>query len=546
MEFTRFPEGFAERYRRQGYWQGETLGGLLRPWARADGERIALVEPGRGRFSYAELDQKADRFASGLWRLGIRRHDRVVVQLGNVIELPVLSIALFRLGAAPVFALPAHRRRDISYLCDSSGAVAYVTHAVFAGFDHREIAREIAASSRSVKHLLIAGEPGEFRALDELEASVADLGPETRSAPAPGDVAFFLLSGGTTGWPKLIPRTHDDYAYQLRATAEALGFGRDGVYLAVLPVAHNAALGCPGVLGALRAGGTAVLVSNASPDQIFPMIQAEGVTLTTLMPPLLRIWADSAEYYDVDLTDLILQVGSARLAPDLAQAVRTQLGARLTQWFGMSEGLLTYTRLGDPPEVVDHTQGRPLCPADEIRVVDENGNDVKTGEIGELWTRGPYTLRGYYDAPEHNARAFTEDGFLKTGDLVRLTPEGNMVVEGRTKDVINRGGEKIAAGEVEDLILKHPGVRDAAVVAVPDELLGERIAAFLVPAESPPKLPDLKGFLRSEGLAEYKMPELLQNLTALPLTKVGKVDKAALRDLAKARPPAEPCLRGLH
>lgn len=373
--------------------------------------------------------------------------------------------------------------------------------------------------------MIIVGDGGVFPSLNEIVAE-----PEPLPPSDPSGVAFFLLSGGTTGLPKLIPRTHDDYAYQLRATAAGLNFDETGVYLAALPVAHNAALGCPGLLGSLRVGGKTVLLTNPSPDEAFPSIEQEEVTLTTLMPPLVHLWLDAAEFWDVDFSGLLLQVGSARFAPELAKRVRTELGCQLTQWFGMAEGLLTFTRLDDPEEVVNNTVGRPLAPADEIRVVDENDREVQVGEIGELLTRGPYTLRGYYKADEHNKEVFTPDGFLRTGDLVSMRTDGNMVVQGRHKDVINRGGEKVVPAEVEDLLLEHPDVHQVAVVAMPDKFIGEKVCAFVVPRDQPLELTGVRTFLRERGLADFKLPERLENVESFPRTNVGKVNKAKLRE----------------
>jgi 2,3-dihydroxybenzoate-AMP ligase len=529
IDFDRFPEELARRYREAGYWRGETLGGLLREWAERPGGRTAIVEPDR-RWSYAELDAKADRLAAGFHALGIRPGDPVVVQLPNRASFAAVSVALFRLGSPPVFALPNHRRKEIVYLCEASEAVAYVIPDVHQGFDYRALAAEVAGTVKTIEHVLVDGDPGEATALSAIEAD-----PLPLAGPAPADVAFFLLSGGTTGLPKLIPRTHDDYAYQLRATAEGLRQGEDSAYLAALPVAHNAALGCPGLLGTLRAGGKVVLPASPSPDDCFELIEDESVTLTTLMPPLVLAWLESADFYDVDFSRLLIQVGSARFAPELARRIYTDLGSSLTHWFGMAEGLLTYTRVDDPRDVIIHTQGRPLCPDDEIRVVDERDHDVAPGEIGELLTRGPYTLRGYYRVPDHNAKAFTRDGFLRTGDLVRFTPDGNMVVEGRIKDVINRGGEKVSAGELEDLLITHPSVRDVAVVAMPDQVLGERTCAWVVPRGEAPSLDTIRSFLRSGGLADYKLPDRLELIESFPHTTVGKVNKAELRDLVAAR-----------
>jgi len=530
--FTPWPAELAERYLREGYWNGELLGDLLRPWSQSDPGRIAVVADDR-RLTYREMDVAADRLAVGLSRLGLRRYDRVVVQLPNVPEFITLAIALFRLGAVPVFALPAHRSNEIKYLCEHTEAAAYVIPDVHQKFDHRALAREMRDSIPSLKHVLVLGEPGEFRALQDLPCE-----PEPLPGPKPEDVAFFLLSGGTTGSPKLIPRTHNDYAYQLRASAQGLGFDEQGVYLAALPIGHNAALGCPGVLGTLRTGGKVVLASSPSPGDVFPLMEQEGVTLTTLITPLVILWMQVADLFQANFPRLLLQVGGAKLEADAGWKVQPTLGCRLTHWFGMAEGFLCYTRVDDPPEVIVLTQGKPLCPADERRIVDAQDKDVPPGEIGELLVRGPYTLRGYYKADEYNATAFTPDGYLRTGDLVRITAAGNMVVEGRLKDVINRGGEKVPAQELEGHLLAHPAIRQVAVIPIADQVMGERICACVVCHNGKVTLDELKDFLRSRGLADYKLPDRLKIMESLPFTSLGKVNKGALREAVVRELPA--------
>jgi 2,3-dihydroxybenzoate-AMP ligase len=477
------------------------------------------------RLTYRKLDVAADRLATGLHRLGIRPHDRVVVQLPNVPEFITTSIALFRLGALPVFALPAHRSSEIKYLCQHAEAVAYVIPDVYQKFDYRVLAREVGDSVASVKHIIVMGNAGEFQGLQHLSCE-----PEPLAPPKPDDVAFFLLSGGTTGSPKLIPRTHDDYAYQLRASAQGLGFDEKGVYLATLPIGHNAALGCPGVLGTLRMGGKIVLSSSPSPADVFPLIEEEGVTLTTLITPLVTLWVQAAELFQVNFNKLLLQVGGAKLEPELGWKVQPNLGCRLTHWFGMAEGFLSYTRVDDAPDVIIHTQGRPLCPSDEIRVVDALGNDVTSGEVGELLVRGPYTICGYYKADEYNYTAFTSDGYLRTGDLVRITASGNMVVEGRLKEVINRGGEKLSPEDLESHLLAHPGICQAGVIPVGDPVMGERICACVVCSGGEVTLEEVRAFLRSRGLADYKVPDRLEIMESLPRTSLGKINRWALRD----------------
>ncbi|MBM2616674.1 (2,3-dihydroxybenzoyl)adenylate synthase [Actinoplanes sp. LDG1-06] len=512
-----WPDDFARRYRDLGYWTGQTFDDLLTTAAERFGDRTAVVDGGR-EISYRELRDRAHRLAAGFHRLGIGHGDRVVVQLPNEAEYFEVIFALFRLGALPVFALPAHRSAEIGYFCAHTEAKAFVTTGVHEGFDHRTLAAA-AGNAR-----LIVDEE-----LSDLYGDPAAL-PD---GPAPGDLAFLQLSGGSTGLPKLIPRTHDDYLYSVRASAEICELEPDSVYLAVLPVAHNFTMSSPGVLGILHAGGRIVLAPRPDPATVLPLIAVERVTITAVVPPLALLWLDAVAGMEKkpDLSSLrVLQVGGAKLGSTVAARVRPVLGCHVQQVFGMAEGLVNYTRAGDPDEVVLNTQGRPISPDDEILVVDEHEQPVAPGEVGHLLTRGPYTIRGYWNADEHNRTAFTADGFYRTGDLVRRRPDGYLVVEGRAKDQINRGGEKIAAEEVENHLLTHPGVHDVAVVAVPDQYLGERSCAFVVPrAGATLTLPQLRGYLRERGLAAYKIPDRLNVVDEFPVTGVGKISRRELR-----------------
>ena len=520
-----WPAEVAAAYRKAGYWTGETFGDLLGRWAETYRERTAVVG-GAQRWSYLELERRARQLAAGLRGLGIGPQDRVVVQLPNAPEFVALCFALFLLGAIPILALPAHRRSEISYLVQHGEAVAYVIPEVHARFDYRTLAAEVQAACPTLRQVVVRGAPGPFVAFDSLYAQAAPL-----PGPRPDDVALFQLSGGTTGLPKLIPRTHDDYAYSVRASAELCALDPDSSYLAVLPVAHNFPLSSPGLLGALHAGGKVVLTDNAAPDEVFALIERERVTITSLVPPLALMWMEAAGSPPPALASLkLLQVGGAKLAAETAERIRPTLGCPLQQVFGMAEGLVNYTRLDDPEELVIQTQGRPLSPADEIRVVDDADREVPPGQTGNLLVRGPYTIRGYYRAEEHNARAFTADGFYRTGDVVRVRASGHLVVEGRQKDLINRGGDKLSAEELENHLLAHPGIRNAAVVAMPDPFLGERTCAFLMARGEPPRARELKAFLRQRGLADFKLPDRLEYLDSFPETSVGKVSKKELRE----------------
>ncbi|WP_436534825.1 (2,3-dihydroxybenzoyl)adenylate synthase [Actinoplanes sp. HUAS TT8] len=499
-----WPDDFAERYRKLGYWTGQTLFELL-----TDSDHLAV-----GDLSYRRLRDRSLRLAAGLNHSGVRRGDRVVVQLPNVTEYFEVIFALFRLGALPVFALPAHRASEIGYFCSHTAAVAFIT-------EHAELA----AAAGDARVILI----GDLAAIDG--------DPDTLPpGPNPSDLAFLQLSGGSTGLPKLIPRTHDDYLYSVRESAAICGLTPDSVYLAVLPVAHNFTMSSPGVLGVFHAGGRVVLAPQPDPATVFPLIARERVTITAVVPPIAHLWLDSVSLA-TDLSSLeVLQVGGAKLADSVAERVRPVLGSQLQQVFGMAEGLVNYTRLDDPDDVVLHTQGRPISPDDEVLIVDDDDRPVPDGTVGHLLTRGPYTIRGYWNAEEHNRTAFTADGFYRTGDLVRRRPDGYLVVEGRAKDQINRGGEKIAAEEVENHLLTHPAVHDVAVVAVPDPYLGERTCAYVVAraGTTAPKLSEVRTYLRERGLAEYKIPDRVRVLDTFPVTGVGKVSRRELRAALRA------------
>lgn len=523
--FVPFPTDLAEQYRAAGYWAGRPLGELLRDAARRWPQRPALLSDTGAPVSYAELDAAADRMAHGFRKLGLAQGDRVVVQLPNVPEfLPVL-FGLLRAGIIPVLTLPAHRRAEIEHLTRLSEAAAYIAADVFGDFDYRALAAEVRAAAPTLRHVLVHGDPGAFTALDSIPAEGDSLSEVDAS-----DIALMLVSGGTTGLPKLIARTHDDYAYNAKASAEVCELGPEDVYLATLPVAHNFPLACPGVLGTVATGGAMAFVTDPSPESAFAAIERHRVTVTAVVPPLAQLWSAAVDWEDADLSSLrLLQVGGAKLAEVNAREVTPALGCRLQQVFGMAEGLLNYTRAEDSDDIVAISQGRPLSPADEVRVVDEQGDDVADGEEGELLTRGPYTLRGYYRAPEHNARAFTPDGFYRSGDLVRRLPSGHLIVSGRIKDVINRGGENISCDELEEHLLAFPGVRHAAAVGLPDAALGEKACAVLVVEGEMPTLAAVKAFLTERGLATYKLPDVLRQADVLPITAVGKIDKKALR-----------------
>jgi 2,3-dihydroxybenzoate-AMP ligase len=533
-----WPDDFARMYRERGYWAGVTLGEAFDRSVQENSDRVAVVD-GKRRVSYRELSVLVDRLALHLAEREISGGERVVFQLPNVLEFIIAYFACLKVGAIPLACLPAHRQAEIEYLARFTDAAAWLIPSEFRNFDYVAMAEELRDKLPTLREIFVVGERvrrGMTRVADLLDDAIENRVPVKsldRLRPDPDAPAVFQLSGGTTGLPKVIPRTHNDYLYNSKQFAAVTDFDRETVILVAVPIAHNFPLACPGIQGALLLGARVVLAPSPEPETVFSLVQTERVTWIPAVPASVITWLADARRSRYDLTSIkTLIVGGSRLHAEPARLAREVFGPVVAQVYGMAEGLLCATRSSDPVEVILETQGRPASPDDETRIVDDDEKEVAPGEIGELICRGPYTIRGYYKAEDYNRTAFTPDGFYRTGDLVRRHPSDNLIVEGRKKDTINRGGEKISAEEVESLILTHPAVLNAAVVAMPDAVLGERACACVVLRPGAAlSLEDLSSFLREEKrIARFKLPERLEILDRLPTTAVGKISKKDLRE----------------
>ena len=532
---VRFPPEFAARYRAKGYWQDRSLADIFGEVFGKFAERVAVID--RDQFvTYGQLDERSTRLALNLLGEGLEPLDRVVVQLPNVVEFAYLYFALQKIGCIPIMALPTHRFREISQFIELSGAVACATPDKIKDFDYREIVRRIRPASKSLRYGIVLGDaPGGYLSLTELIARPSKRSPYElqKISIDPEDPAVFQLSGGTTGIPKLIPRTHNDYFYNSKLAAAVTGVGPERILLNVLPVAHNLPLACPGLQGYLLHGGKVVLGNSTRSEDIFALIERHRVNHLAVVPALLIRLINEPSIAKYDLSSLkVIQSGGQRLQPEVRRRAKELIPSAFVQEnFGMAEGMLMFIRPDDPEDVRMETVGRPVSPDDEVRLVDDDDNEVAPGEVGELLARGPYTLRGYFGVPEYNARAFTSDGFYRSGDLMRRHLSGNYIVEGRKKDLINRGGEKISAEEIENLILTHPAVQNVACVPMPDPILGERMCACVIlRAAGALTLEQLVAFLMNEEIARHKLPERLEIMDDFPLSPLGKVSKKDLTE----------------
>ncbi|SER71387.1 (2,3-dihydroxybenzoyl)adenylate synthase [Corynebacterium cystitidis] len=529
-----YPAEFAHAYRAAGYWNDDTLASLVSDTARAHPEKEAVVGHTTAglyeRFSYRELLTRIRNASAQLAQAGVQPRDRVLVQLPNVTEYMVALFAVFHLGAIPVFTLPAHREAELTHFVKMSQATALITCQKFAGFDFQELACQIKARHPDLTVVVVGDQETVDKDHAWLDCAQVTTPPDSVQQPAqlhPESLAFLQLSGGTTGTPKLIPRTHADYLYSVRESVEICQLGDHTRMLVVLPAAHNFTMSSPGILGAVWAAATVVFARDPSPSTCFKLIEEERISITALVPPLAMTWLATKPKIERDISSLqLLQVGGAKLNEEAARRITPELGCQLQQVFGMAEGLVNYTRRQDDFELTVTSQGRPISPADEVLIVNDVGEPVSLGQRGHLFTRGPYTIRGYIGGVD--AGSFTEDGFYRTGDIVRRLPSGHLVVEGRDKDQINRSGEKISAEEIENHLLAYPGVLDVAVVGVPDELRGERSCAFILTEQA---LTDdlIRDFLRDRGLAIFKIPDQVVLTSTFPTTGVGKLSRKELR-----------------
>jgi len=532
---VRFPPEFAARYRAKGYWEDRSLRDTFDELFARHADRTAIIDRDQS-VTYAQLNERSTRLALNLLDEGLQPLDRVVMQLPNVVEFAYLYFALQKIGCIPIMALPTHRFREVRQFVELSGAVACATLDRAREFDYRPLVRRVLEASETLRLGIILGDAVEgFLSLTELVGR-----PSNRSRDElknikidPEDPAVFQLSGGTTGIPKLIPRSHNDYLYNSKMAAWVTGVTPERILLDVLPLAHNLPLACPGLQGFLLHGGKIVLANTTRSEDIFRLIERHRVTHIAVVPALLIRLINDPAIEKFDLSSLqVIQSGGQRLQPEVRRRTNElNPGVIVQENFGMAEGMLMFVRLDDPEDVRMETVGRPISPDDEVRLVDDDDKEVAPGEVGEFLARGPYTLRGYFGVPEYNARAFTTDGFYRSGDLMRRHPSGNYLVEGRKKDLINRGGEKISAEEIENLILAHPAAQNAACVPMPDPILGERMCACVIlRREKNLTLEELVAFLINEEIAKHKLPERLEILEEFPLSPFGKVSKKDLTE----------------
>jgi len=540
--FREYAAADKERYNKRRWWLGMNWGDLFDKATDIYPDKVGLVD-GAGRWTNSELREKVDRLAIGLMRLGIRPKDWVLLQFPNWHEYILSFFAMQKIGALTLLLIPRHNQSEINHLCSLTKPVAWMVPQWHGKTDYLPIIDDVLKENPQLEHVILVRPDREispFLTMDKLIES-AEMTPENLKAlegrrPDPDEVSHIMPTGGTTGLPKASVRTHNSYITNVEYHSRVWEITSNDTLMAITPLGHSMAMHWA-IGAAFLNFAKLVLLDSTRPEDICEWVQREKVTAIPSVPALITRIVDMEGLEKYDLTSLKkISVGGAPSSPDLVRAVYDKLPCIFINGFGSSEGTNTATRPKDSIDIICNSVGRPACPYDTIRVVDDEGNEVPPFVEGELVSKGPGIFTGYFKSEEENSQIFTPDGFFKTGDKARKDEFGNITITGRIKDIINRGGEKISALEIERRLSAHHGIRDAAVIGMPDKVLGERICAYAVlrPGVNL-AFAEVISFLKEGGASLQQLPERIEFVEDLPMTKIGKVDKKVLREDIKQR-----------
>jgi non-ribosomal peptide synthetase component E (peptide arylation enzyme) len=534
--FTVHRKADVDKYYKFRWWLGITLGDMFDKASDLYPGKEALVDD-NSRLTYSQLRDKVDRLAIALIKLGIKSQDRVLLQLPNWSEFVYSYFALQKVGAIPVLLVPKHAQKEVGHLCHLTRATAWILPEKYRNIDYMPIIEDVLPASPQLKHvILVRGKEKErFPSLEKLientELSEDSLQKLAARRPDPMELAHMGPTGGTTGLPKVAVRTHNDLICDVEYKDRAWELTNNDICLTMAPVGHDMTF-TVAICGTIFAFGKLVLLDSTLPEDFCKTVQREKPTCAVTVPALATRVANFEGLKDYDMSSLLkLHVGGAPSPPDLVRNVCEKIGCQYVIGLGSTEGLNCMTRLDYDLDSICNTSGRPCCPYTEYKIIDQDERGLPTNTDGELVFRGPDMFSGYFNAPEENRKSFTRDGFFKTGDLARIDDLGRIRITGRIKDVILRGGENIIPAEIERLIITHPGVEDVSVIGMPDKEMGERICAYIKPVSgAKPSFEEIVSFLKGKGASVLQLPERIEFIDSIPLTKVGKADKRALKE----------------
>lgn len=542
---TAYREEEVKMYRRKGWWLGLTLGDILDRAADLYPEKDAVVDANR-RYTFRQLRETVERLAVAFIEQGIQKGDRVMIQLPNQTEFIIAYYAFQKVGAIPLVLVPRHNYHEISHLCKLIEAKAWVLPWTYGKIRYDELIADVKQDNPQLDKIFIAGSeaPEEMIHVENLIRGV-DLSqyPSDYLAayrPDPQDVCTIIPTGGTTGFPKAVPRVHECYINNAEYLARAYELNTLDTMLLMTPVGHNLAM-VIGVVGCIFGCAKTVLMDSADPQDFCSIVENERVTATALVPVLVSRILEYKDAVNYDLSTLrMVYAGGSHSPAELVKTLKSKLGCQYVNGFGMSEGPITQTRLNDPDQVIENTIGRPCCPYDDFRILGVDGETLEAGNEGELAARGPGIFTGYLKAPAENEKTFDRHGYFRTGDMARINPDDTITITGRIKDIIIRGGENISAVEVEESVVTYPAIEQASAVGMPDREMGERVCVYVKTTNgSRVELKELVTFLKKNKVSVLRIPERIEYVDAFPLTKAHKIDKKILREDIKNKLKAE-------
>jgi 2,3-dihydroxybenzoate-AMP ligase/mycobactin salicyl-AMP ligase len=533
--FTPYEPEAAELYNKRRWWLGMTLGDMFDKACDLYPSKEALVGEGK-RYTYTELRTEVNKLAYRFLEEGFQSGDRVLIQLPNWPEFVISYYAMQKAGLVMVLLTVNHSAKEVVHLANLTQPKGWVLPDHYRKMNYEPLIQQVKKETAALKTVLVVGQdiPEGCNRLQDFVETKADASAIKTSLeqarPDPADVCQILPSGGTTGLPKGAVRTHNDYMCNIEYKSRAWDLNATDICLVATTVGHNLAL-LVTVTGAVFHGAKMVMLDSTYPADFCQIVQDEKVTCTGLVPTLISRIVNFENLSDYDLSTFEkIYVGAANSPPELVRATEEKIGAFYYNAFGMVEGPCSQTRPGDSVEIRCDTIGRPVCPYDDFRTLDQDGKPTPPGVEGELAAKGPGIFTGYLKNPQANQESFTPDGYFRTGDLAVIDERGIVRITGRIKDIIIRGGENIAARDVEDLISSHPNVEYVAAVGMPDPDLGEQVCAYIKPVEGASvNDDDIVAFMKEMEASKILYPGRIEFVDEIPLTAAGKADKKVLK-----------------
>jgi cyclohexanecarboxylate-CoA ligase len=526
----------------QGFWPDRTINNELDACVASCPDKLALTavlaETGATtRFTYRELATMADRVAVGLSKLGVGRNDIVACQLPNWWQFTVVYLACSRIGAVMNPLMHIFRERELSFMLKHGEAKLLIVPKLFRGFDYEQMANGLLPSLPDLKQIVVVNGTGSnsFEAL--LSGPARENAPDALDIlnshrPGPDDVTQIIYTSGTTGEPKGVMHSANTVMANIIPYAQRLQLDAEDVVLMASPMAHQTGF-MYGLIMPILLKASAVILDVWEPLKAIALVRAERCSFTMASTPFLTDLAKNvAESGQAVPTLKTFLCAGAPIPGPLVEQARAVLGTKIVSAWGMTEnGAVTLIGLNDADERAFTTDGHPL-PGVELKVIDFDGSTLPPGEAGKLMVRSVSNFGGYLKRPQWNGT--DAEGWFDTGDLARIDAQGYVRITGRSKDVIIRGGENIPVVEIEALLYRHPAIAMAAVVAYPDERLGERACAVVVPKPGQSvDLPSIVAFMKDQHVAIQYIPERLIVRDAMPSTPSGKIQKFKLREMLR-------------